>query len=82
MKTSLVRNVWMLVPFLPMFEVVALSATGLRWGDRVAETRVIFDDDPPATAVLASATLFMLTLFSVAVVLVVKVAEIRQGAGW
>lgn len=82
LRTSLARNIWLLVPFMPMFEVVALSATGLRWGDRMAETRVVFDDDPPATAVLASATLFMLTLFAVAVVLIMKISQLRQETGW
>ena len=61
-RQSLVRNLWLLIPFMPMVEVVRLAATGQRVGDDFGETRVIFDDDPPATALLASATLLLLSM--------------------
>lgn len=68
---SLQRNWVLLVPFFPMIEVVSLAATGTRFADQWAGTRVIFVDDPPATAVLAAAALAMISLLALSLVSVV-----------
>lgn len=68
------RNVLLLIPFVPLLDVILLSATGLRSGDQIAGTRVIFVDDPPATAPLAAATMALLSLMALATVAVVALA--------
>lgn len=78
-RESLRRNLPLLVPLLPMIEVVLLSATGLRLGDRAAETRVVFRDDPPATALLASVSLTMLSVASLILVVVFHLADLARG---
>lgn len=79
LRSSVLRNLSLLVPLLPMVEVVLLSATGLRLGDRAGETRVVFTEDPPATALLASASLAMLSVASLILVVVFHLASLRKG---
>jgi uncharacterized RDD family membrane protein YckC len=74
LSASLQRNLPLLVPLVPMIEVILLSTTGLRLGDRSARTRVVFQDDPPATALLASTTLAALSTFSLFVVVILYIA--------
>lgn len=69
-KQSLQRNLMLFVPFIPMLEVVLLAATGTRTGDAAAGTRVVFTDDPPASALLASSVLAMMALLALTLVVV------------
>ena len=80
LKQSLIRNWFLLVPFFPLIEVVLLAANGNRTGDQSARTRVVFTDDPPATAVLAAAVMMMVSLLALTVMFGVIYGP--TGASW
>lgn len=79
---SAMRQVTMLVPLAPVVELVKLSADGQRFGDRFANTRVIFGEDPPATAILASAAMFMFSVGALIIVLLLRVSAGGAAAGF
>lgn len=77
---SFLRNVILLIPFGAIPEVFLLSATGQRIGDRISNSRVIFKDDPPATALLAGTFMLFASIFSIFLVILIRWAP--TGSGW